>query len=300
MTTRRKFLAAVVGTGLLGNYVPLFGSPTTVSRLPVQHDEGTLRFIVFGDSGSGSMAQYELAWRMAALRERIDFGFVVMLGDQIYPEGDLEDLGERFVEPYFELLNAGVRFYPVLSNHDVQTNDGEDQVRYFDLPGRWYRFQRGDVEFFMLESNQAELIDYSFPQLQWLGAALASSSARWKIAAMHHPLYSSQREPSGWRRTLLEPLFVQFGVDFVLAGHDHVYERIAPQRGVRYFVSGGGGAGTRPVRRIQHYSEHTESTHHFILFELGRKQGWFQVIDIEGRVIDAGTLKPRSLRTQVI
>ena len=101
--------------------------------------------------------------------------------------------------------------------------------------------------------------------------------------------------PSEWRKIVLEPLFVQFGVDVVFSGHDHVYERVAPQRGVRYFVSGGGGGGTRPVRRIQPYSEYTERTHHFILFELGKKEGWFQVINIEGQVIDSGTLIPRSL-----
>ena len=112
MISRRTLLAAVVGTGFLGDFVPFVGASTTTTRLPVAHDEAAIRFVVFGDAGSGSMAQYELAWQMEALRKRIDFGFVVMLGDQIYPDGDIEDVGERFVEPYFELLNAGVKFYP--------------------------------------------------------------------------------------------------------------------------------------------------------------------------------------------
>jgi len=295
MMTRRSFLAAVLGAGLMGEFVPLRAAPTTPLALPRERAEETTRFIVFGDSGNGSMAQYELAWQMEEVRRRTGFQFAVLLGDQIYPEGNIEDVVERFVEPYFPLLNAGVKFYPVLGNHDVQTNNGEDQIRYFGMPGRWYSFQRGDIEFFMIDSNQAELIGYSFRQLKWLAAALAASSARWKIAAMHHPLYSSQREPSVWRKFVLEPLLVQFGVDFALSGHDHVYERIAPQKGVRYFVSGGGGGGIRPVRRIQYYSEYTESAHHFILFELGKRMGWFQVINLQGSVIDSGTLQPRSL-----
>jgi len=83
MISRRRFLSTVMGTCLLGDWLPVLEASTAEPYLPVQHGEGTTRFIVFGDSGSGSMAQYELAWRMEALRERIGFEFVVMLGDQI-------------------------------------------------------------------------------------------------------------------------------------------------------------------------------------------------------------------------
>lgn len=293
--SRRTFLRGL-GLGLLGGLAPVAAFGTGRSHgTPVKHAGELTRFVVFGDSGSGREPQFELARRMEEARALTDFRFAVTTGDNIYPSGDIGTVASRFEKPYESLLRAGVAFYPALGNHDIETNNGEDQIDYFGMPGRWYSFRRGCVEFFVLDSNQSELLSFSFAQLQWLSETLSRATAPWKFVAMHHPLYSSQREPSEYRRLLLEPLFVQYGVDLVLAGHDHGYERIRPRRRVRYFVSGGGGAKVRPFKRLQYYSERAESVHHFMLFELGETQGWFQTIDVKGTVIDRGSLTPRYL-----
>jgi hypothetical protein len=295
LISRRAFLGGL-GLGLLSGFVPVVAAGRIGPDLsPVKHRGNLTRFIVYGDAGSGREPQYELAREMERVRALTDFRFAVSVGDNIYPSGDIKTIKSRFEKPYRGLLESGVEFYTALGNHDIQTNNGEDQIAYFHMPGRWYSFRRGDVEFFVLDSNQSGLITFAFEQLRWLSAALSRSDAPWKFAAMHHPLYSSQREPSEYRRLLLEPLFVQYGVDVVLAGHDHGYERIRSQRGVKYFVSGGGGGKVRPFKNLQYYSEYAESIQHFMLFELGENGGWFQTIDIKGRVIDHGRLKPRSL-----
>lgn len=296
MISRRAFLSSF-GLGLLSGFAPSAALNAAIARspAPVKHPGDLTRFIVFGDSGTGREPQFELARQMDTVQRLTDFRFAVTVGDNIYPSGDIKTIESRFEKPYGSLLRGGIQFYPALGNHDVESNDGEDQIDYFGLPGRWYSFKRGQVEFFILDSNQSGLVTFAFEQLQWISAALARSTASWKVVAMHHPLYSSQRPPSSYRRALLEPLFAEYGVDLVLSGHDHGYERIRPQRGVRYFISAGGGAKVRPFENLQYFSERAESVHHFMLFELGRRDGWFQTIDIKGRVIDRGRLKPRSL-----
>jgi hypothetical protein len=90
----------------------------------------------------------------------------------------------------------------------------------------------------MLDSNRPDP-----DQLVWLEGALRASRATWKIAVFHHPLYSSARTHGSTveLRPLFEPLFALYGVDVVLSGHDHVYQRVTPQHGIQYFVVGGGG-----------------------------------------------------------
>jgi 3',5'-cyclic AMP phosphodiesterase CpdA len=79
--------------------------------------------------------------------------------------------------------------------------------------------------------------------LRDLEKELAVSQAIWKIPFFHHPIYSSGRKHGSDLRLRreLEPLFTRYGVRVALSGHDHIYERIKPQEGVIYFVSGSGG-----------------------------------------------------------
>ena len=112
--------------------------------------------------------------------------------------------------------------------------------RHFNMGGRaYYSFTKGDglVEFFALDSTY-----FTLPQQRWLEEALQASQAKWKIVFFHHPLYSSaDRHGSKLElRSDLEPILVRHGVDAVFSGHDHVYERVKPQQGVQYFVSGVG------------------------------------------------------------
>ncbi len=251
---------------------------------PLEAD--SVRFAVIGDSGTGGDSQYETGETMARSREVFPFGFVLMLGDNLYGSEEPEDYVEKFERPYAALLKAGVRFHAALGNHDEP-----DQRFYapFNMQGeRYYTFTYGNARFFALDSMEMDQA-----QLDWLRDALSASTERWTIAFMHHPLYSSgERHGSdvGLRR-LLEPLFVKYGVNAVFSGHDHLYERIWPQQGIYYFVSGAagqlrrGGLAPGPLTAAGFDDDRS-----FMLVELTDDALSFQTITRLGRRVDAGAL----------
>ena len=134
------------------------------------------------------------------------------------------DLVDKFEQPYKPLLDAGVRFYAALGNHDSQSNRF---YKPWNMNGeRYYAFSKKNVKFFALDS------DYMDPkQLQWVDNELKGARDDWKIVYFHHPLYSSGGRHGSEvdLRVTLEPLFVKYGVNVVYSGHDHIYERIKPQ-----------------------------------------------------------------------
>ena len=192
-------------------------------RLPLLSK--STRFAVIGDSGTGDRRQYQVAEKMELYRQKVDFDFVIMLGDNIYGGHSPDDFKKKFEIPYRTLLDAGVKFYASLGNHD----DPNDERLYkpFNMDGqRYYTFKKGDVSFFVLDST------YLDPkQLSWIEDNLEKSNAKWKVAYFHHPLYSDGRShgPDLDLRSRLTPLFRQYGVNVVFSGHEHVYERIKPE-----------------------------------------------------------------------
>lgn len=257
---------------------------------------GAFRFVALGDTGTGGKGQFAVASRMARHHEEHPFDTVLLLGDNIYPHGDASELPTKFEQPYAELLRRGVNFYAVLGNHDVD-NGREAQINYapFNMGGRpYYSFVKGDglVEFFALDSNQ-----FDPAQIIWLERALAASKARWKIAYLHHPPYSSgMKHGSNEKlRSMLQPLFVFYGVAAVFSGHDHVYERIKPQQGVQYFVSGTGGQLRRGDlnRRSPLFAAGDDEVNSFVDVELTPDHFSFRSIGADGRTLDEGLITPR-------
>ncbi len=128
------------------------------------------------------------------------------------------------------------------------------------MPGPYYRRQFGDVELFVLDSNNVNAV-----QTSWLERALASSNALWKVAVFHHPAFTcgSYRSHSAVVRRWV-PLFERYGVRLALSGHDHNYQRFVPRRGVTYVVHGGGAGAFYPItacppgypRRVRARREH--------------------------------------------
>jgi predicted MPP superfamily phosphohydrolase len=193
-------------------------------------------FAVIGDFGTGTTGQYDMARVMAAERAQLGYDLVLTVGDNIYGGWNRRAAVQLFELPYRPLLDAGVSFFATLGNHDASQ---ERNYPLFNMRGeRYYSFRQSDVEFFALDSNYLDP-----PQLVWLRRALAASAASWKIAFFHHPLYSSGERHGSEAdlRSLLEPLLVEYGVQVVFSGHDHVYERIKPQKGIAYFVCGSSG-----------------------------------------------------------
>jgi Calcineurin-like phosphoesterase len=256
-----------------------------------------IRFIVFGDSGKGDTAQYELARMMAAHHWNQFYDTALMLGDNIYPDGNPEDIPAKFERPYAELLRRGVSFHAVLGNHDVKKGrEAQMNYRNFNMGGRaYYSFAKGDglAEFFALDSNR-----FDFLQRRWLEEALQASQAKWKIALFHHPLYSSaDRHGSDFHlRNELEPLLIKYGVDAAFSGHDHVYERTRPQQGVQYFTSGAGAKTRRGdlERNTPFFASGADETSSFMSVEITPERFSFKAINMAGREIDSGELAPRA------
>lgn len=193
----------------------------------------------------------------------------------------------RFERPYATLLSAGVNFYASLGNHDRP-----EQTAYapFNMGGRYYSFQprSASVRFFALDSN-----DMDDAQLTWLEEGLADSGSDWKIVFFHHPIYSSGKEygPDLALRARLEPVFTRHGVDVAFAGHAHFYERIEPQNGVQYFISGNGGKLRRGnIRRTGITEAGFDQGRGFMLVSIEGDQMRFQARDDRGRIVDQGVI----------
>ena len=200
-------------------------------KLPLVQD--SVRFIVIGDSGTGDSRQLEVAKQMAAYRAKFPFTFGILLGDNLYGSERPQDYAKKFERPYQPLIAAKVEFHAALGNHD---DPNQKFYKPFNLDRQRYRtFKKGNVRFFVLDSN------YLDPeQLKWLEKELQASGSDWKIPYFHHPLYTTAtRGPVIEARAALEPMFEKYGVDVVFTGHEHVYERIHPQKGIYYFVAGG-------------------------------------------------------------
>lgn len=263
--------------------------PALTIQLPNRPD--TVKFAAIGDNGTGERAQYEVGERMAQAHERFPYEFVIMLGDNMYGRQRPEDFVIKFERPYQALLDRGVKFYAALGNHDEQSNRF---YKLWNMNGeRYYTYTRKNVRFFVLDS------DYMDPkQLEWLTQQLRSSNDEWKIVYFHHPLYSSAGRHGSETdlRLVLEPLFVQHGVNAVFSGHDHTYERVKPQKGIYYFVSGSAGQLRRgDLRQSGLTAAGFDQDNAFMLVEVGRDALSVQALTRTGRTVDVVTL-PRQER----
>jgi predicted phosphodiesterase len=256
--------------------------------LPLVKD--STRFAVIGDTGTGDKPQYEIGRRLDEYRQRIDFKFTIMVGDNIYGSERPQDFNKKFEIPYKPLLDAGVMFYAALGNHD---DPNQRFYKPFNMNGeRFYTFTKGNIDFFALDSNYMDR-----KQLDWFERALKESKARWKMAFFHHPLYSSGEAHGSETdlRTLLEPLFLKYGMDVVFAGHEHFYERIKPQKGIYYFTCGGSAklrkGDIREGSGLTERGDDAENT--FMVVEVANDTFNFQTVSRSGTTVDSGSFPRR-------
>lgn len=264
----------------------LAGPAAQELTLPLTPD--SVRFGVIGDSGTGKAPEYEVGQQLAAYHEKFPFTFVIMMGDNLYGSERPQDFVTKFEAPYKVLLDAKVDFYASLGNHD---DPNQRFYTPFNMAGkRYYSFKKGNVRFFALDSNYMDPV-----QLAWIEQELKGSGSDWKIAYFHHPLYSSGRHGSQTDlRTVIEPLFLKYGVDVVFSGHEHFYQRIKPQGGIYYFVSGAAGE-LRPgdIKQSALTAAGFDSDRSFMLVEVAGKKLSFQAISRTGQTVDKGTILMR-------
>ena len=276
---RRLFVTVAIAAALFP--LTFFAQELT---LPNRAD--SVKFAAMGDNGTGDPEEYDVASQMNDWHKKFRFDFVMMLGDNMYGSQGAEDFVQKFERPYKPLLDSGVKFYACLGNHDNTSNDG---YKPYNMGGqRYYTYARNNVRFFVLDSN---FLDPA--QVAWIDAALKDAKEPWKICYFHHPLYSDggRHGSSVDMRVVLEPIFVKYGVNVVYSGHDHIYERVKPQKGISYFVSGAGGQLRKgDLRRSANTAAGFDQDQSFMLNEITGDDLYFQVISRTGQTVDRGTI----------
>jgi hypothetical protein len=263
--------------------------PLAAQELKLPNRDGSVKFAVLGDTGTGGSDQARVARQLNAFRAKFPFEFVLLLGDNLYGRENPRDYQRKFEVPYKPLLDAGVKFYAALGNHD---DPNQRMYKLFNMNGeRYYTFKpslTGGVRFFALDSNYMDPV-----QLEWVDKELAASGSDWKIAFFHHPMYASGMHGSDEiLKGQLEPLFVEHRVNVVFTGHEHFYERIKPQKGIQYFVEGSS------AKLREGDIENTGLTafgydrgYTFMLVEVAGDEMYFQTITEQGQTVDSGVVK---------
>ena len=269
------------------------GQTAAATLVELPNRSGSLKFGVLGDFGTGKREQYELGNQMALVHDRFPFELVITVGDNLYGTQRPKDFQTKFEEPYKKLLDAGVKFYASLGNHDER--EGQRYYKLFNMDGKlYYTFKapKQSVRFFALDSTYADP-----PQSAWLEKELRSAGEDWKIPYFHHPLYSSgeRHGSTSSLRIAWEPLFVKYGVSIVFAGHDHFYERTKPQQEIVHFVTGSGGQLRKGNidRSTGLTASGFDTDRAFLVAEIDGDELFFNAIARTGAVVDSGVITRR-------
>ena len=281
---------------------------------------GALRFMVLGDSGQGTTAQTKIA---RVIRDSHP-DFVLHCGDLVYQGINDRSVDWRFFN-YYQPHMSTTPYYMVVGNHDLNCCLGDGEPDYnptnwvynatnfqnsFFLPTNnvtrtkhFYSFDAGDAHFVALYNPW--FADYNFTaqtdQFGWLTNDLARSSKPWKFIFMHMPLATSgghyNRDDNGnfindstELMNLLLPVAVRYGVQLVMAGHDHNFERFAPTNGVHHFVSGGGGGSVYEMKQRHPASAQFWATNHCVQVTVSGETASIEALDVQGRVFDRFTI----------
>jgi 3',5'-cyclic AMP phosphodiesterase CpdA len=299
---RRQFLffgsLSAIGVGFLGflsrhagKNAYIAAAKTAVAATP-KNNNLLLRFVSVADTGTGEQGQYAVARAMTRHHSQNPYDLVVLAGDNIYTNGEMEKISAVFERPYAPLLKQGVKFQAALGNHDIRTANGDLQLKYvgFNMKGRYYTFRRDNVQFFALDTNDNAVWEN---QLKWLEEELSLSQAPWKVVFGHHPVYASGVYGSNpaFIKTFT-PLFQKYGVQLYINGHEHHYERTRSLNGTTYLICGG-GAGTRPVGRSE-WTEYSAEKLSFAAYEVYADRIEISGIGTDNRVFDKGIVPLKS------
>jgi hypothetical protein len=296
---RRRFLvvlAAVAAVLALGLYaygpqlVSLLthrkGAPTVA--VPVRPfpkaDRPLVRLAAVGDVGEGEEEEWQTAWAIHSLSWKDDpYDGLLLLGDNVYPSGDPARLTDTVFRPFAIVLEQGVKLYAIVGNHDA--GHADEQAAAFGMPGTWWSYGVGPVRLIGLDSNRVG--DPS--QLAFLEDTLRTAKEPWKIVAIHEPPYSAGYQGSNIAvRDTFGPLFAKYGVQLVLSGHEHDYERDLPIDGTVYVVSGAGGR-TRGTGEDP-YTAVSWSVLHFVDINVYTDRILLRAVNQDGDMFDAAEI----------
>lgn len=244
-----------------------------------------IRFAIAGDVGTGDDQERRTADAVASRAGSSGWDALVLLGDNIYDDGDPARAQSAVLDPFRATLQGGVPLVAALGNHDADSGNGPAQLAALSQPGPWFAQRYGPVLLVVLDSNRPDDPE----QLRWLRMTLARSDATWKVAVMHHPMRSAGYHGSDLDvRAAFAPAFRQYGVQLALAGHDHDYQRTGAIDGTTYVVSGAAAklrpAGTNRDTKV------SLSIRHFLDLSVYADRLVVQAVDQQGRVFDGAVL----------
>lgn len=245
--------------------------------------DANFKFSIYGDNRTG--------WGDSAVHKQIlkkiaeeNPAFILHTGDMV-AYGNQLNQWDLFFQTAPDVL-AQTPFLPTIGNHDISAANW--YYRFFPVSQdkeMFYAFEYGQAHFICLDTTQP--VHHSTKQYRFLEKTLKKWQGKSPIIVyMHHPPFSAGKHGSERKvREQLVPLFEKYGVDLVMSGHDHSYQRIGPINGVTYIVTGGGGAplvNTKPNAEIQNF----KTLHHFITFRVRRDQIIGEVKNERGVVED--------------
>jgi hypothetical protein len=262
-------------------------------ELPSVGAEPTFELLVIGDFGTGSQAEHDISDAMRDWHEQFGVDAFLTTGDNIYPDGSPEYFEAAWNEPFGWVEESGIEMVASLGNHDVVHNEGKDVMELLDMPSSYYKAEVGDAEIFVLDGNEVD----DARQTRWLDRSLKRSDAAWQIAVFHQPPYSCSRHgPTDEVIARWVPIFRNRGVDLVLNGHDHLYQRFREEEGVTYVVTGGGGTfldgegtceGDTPRREVA-----LGEVHHFVAVQGSPEGISARAIGLRDPVLDEFSISP--------
>jgi len=263
-------------------------SPVAGDPVPPIVETPVVRIAAAGDTGTGGGAEHATARRMVAESRETPYDALVLLGDLVYETGDAALVDRVVVEPFSPLVDRSAELIPVLGNHDYESGEQQRILATLGRETSWYAERVGPVRVLVLDSNRVDDPE----QTRWLSNTLATPqpAGTWTVAAMHHPAYSAGYHGSDLTvRQAWGPLFTEYDVPLVLAGHDHDYQRSVPQDAVTYVVSGG-GARLRPTGQEPFTAVSASALHYVdLLFYTDRIVG--RAIDQQGLLLDEFTIR---------
>lgn len=244
--------------------------------------------LIYGDTRTNPRAHQKVVDAMLAMQPEIVFH----TGDLVANGLDARQW-KTFNEITAKLRDTAV-FFPVLGNHE---RNSPIYFETFDLPNneRWYTVDTRDGIHFILLDSTTDTGPNS-EQYKWLENDLRSfgQQAKFTVVLFHHPPFSTGHhsgDEAGIRETLV-PLFQQYGVDLVLNGHDHCYER-SLHNGIYYIVTGGGGAPLYSQKETSPYSQLYIKEYHFCKVSVYNGQLSVTAYSADLAVLDRITIDPR-------
>ncbi len=310
--TRREFvrvLFVATQAAVVGRFLP----DTLPAAEVVDPQTGSLNFLVFGDWGRhGETDQVDVATQMGIAASAIKAQFIISVGDNFYEDGVTSTDDPQWQISFEDVYHAHslqVPWYVALGNHDYRGNC-DAQIAYnrlsqrWNMPARYFtRTRQIDattaVDFFYLDTTPMVRSYWHEPgyrehvrtqdvpkQLAWFKAALAASTAPWKIVIGHHPIYSGGGILGhGDTRELIAdvlPLLKQYQVQAYFNGHDHNLQHL--QVGAVNLFDSGAGSRARPVFKTG-YTKFAEACSGFTTVSLQADHMKVGMIDYRGRLL---------------